>query len=269
MAEGDALCEDYLGRLKAALSEVPARDREQILIQIRDHLDEARAALPVQTQDGVQDILDRLGPPEDIALAAHGESEPPLSSKRQGRGLIALTAAFALIALGLGVAALTGAFGGGQAPRTQSAPPARATVPNVLGLNQSQASAVLTSTGFNPVVGPSSSDLAVASGTVTGQSPPAGAEAPRNSRVTISSSGEPAGAQQTPPQNLVLNPATGSIVVLVPNVVGLSQAQAVAELATRGLDANVSNSDGLYVGTETPQAGSSVPSNSEVVIGMG
>ena len=61
-----------------------------------------------------------------------------------GRGLVVLTAAFALIALGLGIAALTGAFGSNQAPRPQSALPARATVPNVLGLNQSQAAAVLT-----------------------------------------------------------------------------------------------------------------------------
>ena len=116
MAEGDALCEDYLRRLTAALSGVPARDRDVILTQIRDHLVEARAALPVQTDAGVEQILDRLGPPEEIAQAAQNEAGVPRDSKRRVRGLTTLTAVFALIALGLGVAALTGAFGNNQTP---------------------------------------------------------------------------------------------------------------------------------------------------------
>lgn len=269
MAEGDALCEDYLRRLKVALSEVPTRDRDLILIQIRDHLDEARAALPVQTDPAVADILDRLGPPEEIALAAQGESEVPHDSKRHGRGLLALTATFALLALGLGIAALTGAFGSNEPSRPQSALPARVTVPNVLGLDQSRAAAVLTASGFHPAVGPSRASTGVPPGVVVSQSPPAGSRAPRRSRVAISPAQIFSGALQPPTRNILMNPATGSIVVHVPNVVGLSQAQAVAALVTQGLSVQVSNSAGLYVRTEMPEAGSTVPSNSRVMIDMG
>jgi len=267
MAAGDALCEDYLRRLTAALSDVPVRDREQILAQIRDHLDEARAAVPVESEAGVRDILERLGPPEDIALAAHGESAPPPEHRDQRRGLGALTVAFALVALGLGVAAFTGAFRDDRTPARQNAIAAGITVPNVIGLDQSQAAAVLRSTGFDPVIAVGGSTT-MAPGIVTSQSPAAGSPAPRRSRVAISASGA-APVVRPPSGQAEINPATGSIVVSVPNVVGLSQAQAVAALATSGLDVNVSNSGGLYVRTETPEAGASVPSNSEVIIGMG
>jgi beta-lactam-binding protein with PASTA domain len=57
--------------------------------------------------------------------------------------------------------------------------------------------------------------------------------------------------------------------VVVPNVVGLNQAQAVAALTTRGLAANVSKADGLSVRKELPQAGATVPRDSEVVVDMG
>ena len=66
-----------------------------------------------------------------------------------------------------------------------------------------------------------------------------------------------------------MSPPIESVAIVVPNVVGLSQAQAVAALTTQGLEANVSNSSGLYVRREMPEAGSTVPSNSEVIIDMG
>lgn len=270
MAAGDALCEDYLRRLTAALSGVPAPDRDLILTQIWDHLAEARAALPVQTEAGVTQILDRLGPPEEIAQAAHNEAEEiPRASRRKVRGLTALTAVFALIALGLGVAALTGAFGSNQIPPARSALPARVAVPNVLGLDQAQAAAVLSATGFRPVVRPSGGSTAGPPGVVVGQSPPAGFQAPRKSRVSISATQAVYSGTPQSPAHVLINPATGAIVVHVPNVVGLSQAQAVAALTMQGLDANVSNSSGLYVRKEMPEAGSTVPSNSEVIIDMG
>jgi hypothetical protein len=267
MAEGDALCETYLRRLKTALNEVQARDSEQIYIQVKDHLDEARAALPVQTETAVSDILHRLGSPEEIAQAAEGETEVrhlPLG-RRRGRAVLATM--LALVVLGLGVAALAGVFGEGHAPRTRDALPSRR-VPNVLGLSQSQAAALLAAAGFDSKV--ASSGLSTAPpGIVVRQSPPAGSRAPRETRIALSTSEGANGVLQPASHNVELDPATGSVVVFVPNVVGLSQAQAVAALVSQGLAANVSNPDGLYVRTETPEAGSKVPTNSNVVIGMG
>jgi PASTA domain len=269
MAEGDALCEDYLRRLTAALSEVPTRDRDLILTQIRDHLAEARAALPVQSDAGIRQILRRLGPPEEIAQAAQAEVEAPRAAKRKLRGLEALAAVFALVALGLGIAALTGAFANNQAPRAPSALPAHVAVPNVLGLDRAEAAAVLSATGFRPVLRPNGSSTAGRPGVVVGQSPPAGFEAQRKSRVSISANPDVYSGASQSPAYVPINPPTGASIVHVPNVVGLSQAEAVATLTTQGLEANVSNSNGLYVRKEMPAAGSTVPSNSEVVIDMG
>ena len=69
----DPLVDDYLRRLDAAASALPAHQRDELVSQIRDHLEEALRRTPPGDKAAVRNILERLGPPEEIAAAA----DPP------------------------------------------------------------------------------------------------------------------------------------------------------------------------------------------------
>jgi uncharacterized membrane protein len=72
----DPLVDDYLRRLDAAASALPAHRRDELAAQIRDHLQEALRQTPAGDKAAVRNVLERLGPPEEIAAAA-AESAPP------------------------------------------------------------------------------------------------------------------------------------------------------------------------------------------------
>jgi uncharacterized membrane protein len=66
----DPLVDDYLRRLDAAASALPAYRRDELISEIRDHLREALRQTPAGDKAAVRDVLERLGPPEEIAAAA-------------------------------------------------------------------------------------------------------------------------------------------------------------------------------------------------------
>lgn len=66
----DGLVADYLRRLDAALGRLPAGRRRQLVAEITEHVEEARAQLVDPDEVTVRDLLDRIGRPEDIAAAA-------------------------------------------------------------------------------------------------------------------------------------------------------------------------------------------------------
>jgi hypothetical protein len=66
----DALVDDYLRRLDAAASTLPADQRDELVSEIRDHLQEALRQTPAGDQAAVRNALERLGSPEEIAAAA-------------------------------------------------------------------------------------------------------------------------------------------------------------------------------------------------------
>jgi hypothetical protein len=70
----DPLVDDYLRRLDAAASALPAHQREELVSEIRDHLREALRQTPAGDKVAVRTALERLGPPEEIAAAA---TDPP------------------------------------------------------------------------------------------------------------------------------------------------------------------------------------------------
>jgi hypothetical protein len=70
----DPLVDDYLRRLDAAASALPAHRREELISEIRDHLWEALREAPAGDKAAVHNELERLGPPEEIAAAA---ADPP------------------------------------------------------------------------------------------------------------------------------------------------------------------------------------------------
>jgi hypothetical protein len=74
----DPLVDDYLRRLDAAASALPAHQRDELVSQIRDHLQEALRQTPPDDTAAVRNVLERLGPPEEIAAAA---TDPPPSGQ--------------------------------------------------------------------------------------------------------------------------------------------------------------------------------------------
>ncbi len=73
----DPLVDDYLRRLDAAASALPAHRRDELVSQIRDHLQEALRQAPAGDKAAVRNVLERLGPPEEIAAAATDSPPPP------------------------------------------------------------------------------------------------------------------------------------------------------------------------------------------------
>lgn len=81
--DDDQLVGDYLRRLKAAASALPADRRAELIEEITAHIAEARAAKSagLDGSPSVPDILERLGNPAQIVQA---EAEPlPGAGKRR------------------------------------------------------------------------------------------------------------------------------------------------------------------------------------------
>jgi hypothetical protein len=67
----DQLVAEYLGRLDAALRDLPAARREELLEQVREHIATARAELGDGASEAeIRTLLDRLGDPATIAAEA-------------------------------------------------------------------------------------------------------------------------------------------------------------------------------------------------------
>ena len=205
MTDIDALCADYLSRLDAALSDRSVRQRQQIVEQITEHLNEARAELPVQSEAAVRSILERMGSPEDIAAAAAfggttGTSPPSVPWFKRAKGAHVVALVVALVALGLTLGFL----------ESKGSPPSRTTsgstnttttttvgntalavtVPVVLGENVSQATVTIQSNGLS-VQGIEGDP----NGLVISQDPSGGSRVPSGSEVILhtqpSSSSQP------------------------------------------------------------------------------
>ena len=75
-AHTDALIEDYLRRLDAAASVLPTDRRTELVSEIRDHLQEGLRQSGTTDEVSVRNLLERLGPPEEIVTEA--ADSPPV-----------------------------------------------------------------------------------------------------------------------------------------------------------------------------------------------
>jgi hypothetical protein len=93
----DRMVADYLGRLEAASAPLPPDRRDELLDEIGNHIDTARAAGGAADEAAVRDLLDRLGPPEVIAAAARDDDDtsvrlvPPRSTGLEQGAVVMLT----------------------------------------------------------------------------------------------------------------------------------------------------------------------------------
>ena len=116
----DAIVNEYFSRLDAFLAGLSPADREPLLAEIRAHVDEARAELPVENEASIRELLERVGAPEDIAAEALGEGSKRRNwvSRRSTRAG-AVVVVLAVIAAVVGVL-LTGSSA--KAPKVAIAP---------------------------------------------------------------------------------------------------------------------------------------------------
>src|SRR4051794_27173499 len=66
----DVLVADYLSRVSRATAGLPPEQRDELLRDLREHIEAGRAELSEDTEAQVRDILERLGEPSVIARAA-------------------------------------------------------------------------------------------------------------------------------------------------------------------------------------------------------
>ncbi|HWG98057.1 MAG TPA: hypothetical protein VNV66_01770 [Pilimelia sp.] len=68
--QSERLVAEYLEQVATAAGDLPGARRDELLRDLREHIDTERSALPIETEAEVRTILERLGPPEAIAAAA-------------------------------------------------------------------------------------------------------------------------------------------------------------------------------------------------------
>jgi len=101
-AHTDPLVDDYLRRLDAAASALPTHRRDELISEIRDHLQEALRQSATSDEVAVRNLLERLGTPEEIVAAASDSTSAQLVAP------VRETNGFAVASLLLGVLWLGG-----------------------------------------------------------------------------------------------------------------------------------------------------------------
>ncbi|HSW42154.1 MAG TPA: hypothetical protein VLM76_06565 [Patescibacteria group bacterium] len=89
--EADVLVRDYLGRLEAAAWRLAVERRAELVAEVREHIETALTELGRRDEMTVRNVLERLGPPEEI-VAAEGEpaaAAPTLAAAPQTGSIVA------------------------------------------------------------------------------------------------------------------------------------------------------------------------------------
>jgi hypothetical protein len=115
-AHTDPLVDDYLRRLGAAASGLPADQRDELVSEIKDHLQEALRQTPAGDQAAVRNALERLGSPEEIAAAADPAPGRPAGAASQINGL-AIASVLVAVLWFAGLGAVLALFFGYRARR--------------------------------------------------------------------------------------------------------------------------------------------------------
>jgi len=77
--EGEAVVHDYLGRLQAAAWPLGQARRSELIGEVREHIQAALGEAGADDEVTVRNVLERLGPPEEIVAAEveSGETTAP------------------------------------------------------------------------------------------------------------------------------------------------------------------------------------------------
>ena len=94
--ETDRLVDDYLGRLEKAAAHMQRSRRAELIAEIREHIETALREEEAASEVAVRNVLERLGPPEEIVEAAEPEpiAAPVQTGKLEFAALLALVFPF-------------------------------------------------------------------------------------------------------------------------------------------------------------------------------
>lgn len=85
--EADSLLRDYIRRLEAAAWPLAAERRVELTGEVREHIETALAEAGSRDETTIRNVLERLGPPEEIVAAEVEPSGGPMSGAiGQGAG---------------------------------------------------------------------------------------------------------------------------------------------------------------------------------------
>lgn len=91
--QADRIVDDYLRRLEAAATHLQRSRRAELVAEIREHIEAALRQEDAVSEVAVRNVLERLGPPEEIVAAA----EPPPSEGSFRAGKLEIGALIALV----------------------------------------------------------------------------------------------------------------------------------------------------------------------------
>lgn len=89
----DRLVDDYLRRLESAAAHLQRSRRAELVSEIREHIETALREEDAAGEAAVRNVLERLGPPEEIVEAA----EPPPGESAARTGKLEIAALIALV----------------------------------------------------------------------------------------------------------------------------------------------------------------------------
>ena len=89
----DRLVDDYLRRLESAAAHLQRSRRAELVAEIREHIEAALREEDAAGEAAVRNVLERLGPPEEIVDAA----EPPPAESAARTGKLEIAALIALV----------------------------------------------------------------------------------------------------------------------------------------------------------------------------
>jgi hypothetical protein len=75
--DAEAIVNDYIGRLNAAAASLPPSRRAELAGEVRQHIEMALAEAGARDEVTVRNVLDRLGPPDEIVDAERQVDGPP------------------------------------------------------------------------------------------------------------------------------------------------------------------------------------------------
>ena len=97
----EPLVRDYLGRLEAAAWPLAAPRRKELVGEVSEHIDAALTEAGRTDEVTVRNVLERLGPPEEI-VAAESETDAPLESRTTSSSTWGATEIIAVLLLTIG-----------------------------------------------------------------------------------------------------------------------------------------------------------------------
>jgi heme A synthase len=94
--ETDRLVDDYLRRLEEAAAHLQRSRRAELIAEIREHIETALGEEEAAGEVAVRNVLERLGPPEEIVEAAEPQpvAEPVRTGKLEVAAMVALVVPF-------------------------------------------------------------------------------------------------------------------------------------------------------------------------------